>query len=116
MTSHLFARPPPSLSLSRFLPSIFSSSSTPHVISFHSQNISALALGVETSTGDRDVWALVDTRVQRWVMKTEGWEDMLLDADLSVIVGSAIRESFSTSVDQDDMQVDLELVDLAIDG
>lgn len=116
MTWRLFARPPSSLSLSRFLPSIFSSSSsTTHTKTFHSQNISALAIGVENSTGGREVWALVDTRVQRWVMKSEGWEDLLLDADLSVIIGSAIRESFGTSVDQDDEQVDLELVDLAID-
>lgn len=116
MTWRLFARPPSSLSLSRFLPSIFSSSSsTTHTKTFHSQNISALAIGVENSTGGREVWALVDTRVQRWVMKSEGWEDLLLDADLSVIIGSAIRESFGTSVDQDDEQVDLELVDLAVD-
>lgn len=49
-------------------------------------------------------------------MKTEGWEDLLLDEDLSVIIGSAIRESFGTSVHEDDKQVDLELVDLAVDG
>ena len=49
-------------------------------------------------------------------MKSEGWEDLLLDFDVSGIVGSAIRESFGTSVDQDDKQVDLELVDLAVDG
>ena len=48
-------------------------------------------------------------------MKSEGWEDLLLDLDVSVIIGSAIRESFGTSVDQDDKQVDLELVDLAVD-
>jgi nuclear pore complex protein Nup133 len=117
MTWHLFARPPPSLSLSRFLPSIFSSSpSTTRPITFHSKNINALALGAETLTGGREVWALVDTRVQRWDMKTEGWEDLLLDEDLSVIIGSAIRESFGTSVHEDDKQVDLELVDLAVDG
>jgi nuclear pore complex protein Nup133 len=116
LTWRLFARPSPSLSLSRFLPSIFSSSSTTHPITFHSQNISALALGPETSTGGREVWALVDTRVQKWDMKSEGWEDLLLDFDVSGIVGSAIRKSFGTSVDQDDKQVDLELVDLAVDG
>lgn len=49
-------------------------------------------------------------------MKPEGWEDLLLDADVSVIIGSAIRDTFGTSVDQDDKQVDLELVDLAVDG
>jgi nuclear pore complex protein Nup133 len=117
MTWRLFARPSQSLSLSRFLPSIFSStSSTAHTTKFHSQNISALALGAETPTGGREVWALVDTRVQRWDMKSEGWEDLSLDADVSVIIASAIRESFGTTVDQDDKQVDLELVDLAVDG
>jgi nuclear pore complex protein Nup133 len=49
-------------------------------------------------------------------MKSEGWEDLSLDADVSVIIASAIRESFGTTVDQDDKQVDLELVDLAVDG
>jgi len=117
MTWRLFSRPPSPLSLSRLLPSIFSSSSsTAPTTTSHSQNISGLALGAETSTGGRDVWALVDTRVQRWDMKSEGWEDLLLDVDVSVIIVSAIRESFVTSVDQDDKKVDLELVDLAVDG
>ena len=79
MTWHLFA----SLLPSRFLPSIFSSSSsTPHTISFHPQNVSAIALGVETSAGDREVWALADVRAQRRVMKSEEWEDLLLDTEL----------------------------------
>ncbi|KAF8077905.1 hypothetical protein FPV67DRAFT_1405325 [Lyophyllum atratum] len=115
LTSHIFARPSQSLSLSRLLPSIFSSASTPSVTAGLSRNVSALAFGARTPTGGKEVWALVDTRLQRWSMSPEGWEELLLEGDISVILSSAIRKTFGSRVDDDDKQVDLELLDLAVD-
>ncbi|KAF5381087.1 hypothetical protein D9615_003993 [Tricholomella constricta] len=115
LTSHVFARPSHSLSLSRLLPSIFSSGSTPSVAAGLSKNVSALAFGAKTPTGGKEVWALVDTRLQRWSMSPEGWEELLLEGDVSAILSSAIRKTFGARVDDDDKQVDLELLDVAVD-
>ncbi|GLB34911.1 putative non-repetitive/WGA-negative nucleoporin C-terminal [Lyophyllum shimeji] len=115
LTSRLFARPSQPLSLSRLLPSIFSSAATPSVSTGVSRNISALAFGARTPTGGKEIWALVDTRVQRWSMSPEGWEELLSEGDISGILSSAIRTTFGARVDEDDKQVDLELLDLAVD-
>ncbi|KAF9464745.1 hypothetical protein BDZ94DRAFT_1161306 [Collybia nuda] len=117
LTYHSFARPSHSLSFSRLLPSIFSSStSVPTVSTTHSRNVNAVALGPQTSTGGREVWALVDTHVQKWDMKSEGWEELIIDENLSSILISTLRDSFGRSVSGDDKHIDLELLDLAING
>ncbi|KAJ6502530.1 hypothetical protein C8R45DRAFT_622368 [Mycena sanguinolenta] len=117
LTSHAFSRPSSGLSLARLIPSFFSASSsgsqtlTPEV-----GNISSIALGGQTPTGGKELWALVDTRVQRWEMKSEGWEEPLLDEEIAEVARSALRTAFGSSVREDDSQLDLELVDIAIDG
>ncbi|KAG6866953.1 hypothetical protein C0991_003869 [Blastosporella zonata] len=116
LTQHVFARPLPSLSLSRLLPSFFSSSTTPNIVYGHSRNISAIALGAKTGAGGREVWAVVDTRLQRWSMSPEGWEQLLMEGDLLGILSAAVRKEFGSRVDVDDQKVDLEIVDLAVDG
>ncbi|KAJ7172457.1 methyltransferase type 11 [Mycena filopes] len=119
LTSHAFSRPSTGLSLSRLIPSFLSS--TPSS-SHHSPltpevgNISSIALGGRTLTGGRELWALVDTRVQRWEMKLEGWEEPLLDQEIAGVARSALRSAFGDSVERDNSQLDLELVDIAIDG
>ncbi|KAG5645239.1 hypothetical protein DXG03_006656 [Asterophora parasitica] len=115
LTSHIFARPSQSLSLARLLPSFFSSGSSTNIASGLSKNVSALAFGAKTPTGGKEVWALVDTRLQRWSMSPEGWEELLLEGDVSAILSSAIRKTFGSRVDNDDKQVDLELLDVAVD-
>ncbi|KAG6874188.1 hypothetical protein C0995_003734 [Termitomyces sp. Mi166 len=112
---HVFSKPSHSISLSRLLPSIFSSGSTTSTFS-HSKNISAIALGAKTGTGGREVWAIVDTLLQRWAMSPEGWEQLLLEGDILGILSTAVRKAFGTRVDADDQKVDLELLDLAVDG
>ncbi|KAJ7046830.1 hypothetical protein C8F04DRAFT_1227029 [Mycena alexandri] len=119
LTSHPFSRPSTGLSLSRLIPSFLSSASSS---SHHSPltpevgNISSIALGGQTPTGGRELWALVDTRVQRWEMKSEGWEEPLLDEEIAEVARSALRSAFGDTVEQDNSQLDLELVDIAIDG
>lgn len=61
----------------------------------------------------RDVWALVDSRVQRWKMKTEGWEDALMDVDVLDAIRSKMRDILGHSIPQDDSALDLELVDMS---
>ncbi|KNZ71793.1 Nucleoporin [Termitomyces sp. J132] len=115
LSSHVFARPSHSISLSRLLPSIFSSGSATNTFS-HSRNVSAIALGAKTGTGGREIWAIVDTRLQRWTISPEGWEQLSLESDVLAILSAAVRKAFGTRVDADDQKVDLELVDLAVDG
>ncbi|KAK1236521.1 hypothetical protein PQX77_000214 [Marasmius sp. AFHP31] len=119
IASHLFSKPTPQLSLTRLIPSLFSQSSSNNnnnQINLEPGNVSALALGATTVEGGREIWALVDSRVQKWDMKLEGWEEVLFDEDISDVVRSAVRNAFGDSVEQDDARLDLELVDLAVDG
>ncbi|KAJ6547586.1 hypothetical protein B0H19DRAFT_1266498 [Mycena capillaripes] len=119
LTSHAFSRPTTGLSLARLIPSFLSpspSSSHQSPLTPEVGNISSIALGGQTPTGGRELWALVDTRVQRWEMKTEGWEEPLLDQEIAGVARSALREAFGESVEQDNAKLDLELVDIAVDG
>lgn len=49
-------------------------------------------------------------------MSPEGWEQLLLEGDVLEILSTAVRKAFGTRVDADDQKVDLELLDLAVDG
>ena len=77
---------------------------------------SGSTIGGQTPTGSREVWCLADTRVQRWEMKPEGWEELVLDEEVGSIVRDSIRLSFGEYVVRDDSRMDLEFLDLAIDG
>lgn len=57
---------------------------------------------------------LIDTRLQKWNMSTEGWEEVLLDVEIAVLVRAAVRETFD-GISSDDSELDLELVDIAIE-
>ncbi len=109
LTHHAFARPALAMSFSRLLPSIFSTPSS----SLESGNVNSVALGPKTLSGGREVWALVDTRLQKWDMKLEGWEDLLLDEDVLNVVRRALRTHLP-GVEGDNSRLDLELVDLAV--
>ncbi|KAI0079884.1 hypothetical protein K474DRAFT_1696036 [Panus rudis PR-1116 ss-1] len=106
-----FSRPQSSLSLSRLLPSFWSGgSSVPLPTEFG--NISSVALR-EYEQGGRDVWALIDFRIQRWTMSADGWEELELDEDIAELVRPAIKEKFE-SAPKDDSELDLELLDLKL--
>ena len=106
----MFARPAPALTLTNFLPSLWSTSPSTQPAP---GNISAVALGEEDATG-KEVWALVDTRVQKWNMSTEGWEEILMDVEIAELVRNALRETFE-GISADDSELDLELVDIAVE-
>lgn len=110
LNSHIFARPAPSLTLTNFLPSLWSSAPSlqPEI-----GNISAVALGETKATG-KEIWALVDTRVQKWNMSVEGWEEVMLDVDVGGLLRGAIRGNFD-SAPEDNIELDLELVDIAVE-
>lgn len=55
-----------------------------------SKHIHAVALGSRTPTGDRDVWALANGRVQQWSMKAEGWEELRTDYDLTNLIAEKV--------------------------
>jgi nuclear pore complex protein Nup133 len=75
--------------------------------------VNAVALGLETTLA-KEIWALVDTRLQKWNMVVEGWEDVVVDEDVANIVRPAIRNAFP-SAPSDDSALDLELIDLALE-
>ncbi|KAK7014839.1 methyltransferase type 11 [Favolaschia claudopus] len=117
LTPHAFSRPSGGLSLARLIPSFLSSAPTgSQTLTPELGNVSSLAIGGETPTGGRELWALVDTRVQRWELKSEGWEEPHLDEDLADITRSALRTAFGAKVEEDNSRLDLELVDIAVDG
>lgn len=72
-----------------------------------------MALGAESTPG-KDIWTLIDTRIQRWNMSTEGWEEVGLDHELGDVIRPALRNAFS-SASEDDSALDLELLDLEIE-
>lgn len=49
-------------------------------------------------------------------MRLDGWEEALQDEDIADIVRISIRQTFGDAVESDDAKLDLELVDLAVDG
>ncbi|KAH7871806.1 uncharacterized protein C8R40DRAFT_532912 [Lentinula edodes] len=117
LTSHPFSKPSKSLSLSRLIPFLSSSSSTTttHVVS-EPGNISAISLGHQTIDGGRDIWVLINSRVQRWVMKLDGWEELIQDEDIADLIRNAVRKTFGDSIEKVDAKLDLELVDLVVDS
>ncbi|KAF8964670.1 hypothetical protein BDZ97DRAFT_1660027 [Flammula alnicola] len=110
-----FARPTSTHSFSR-LTSFFLSSSastTSYDAKDKAKHIHAVSLGAQFSTGDRDVWALANGRIQQWSMKSEGWEELILDYDLTSLLSEKVVEKLTTQ-SPDISGEDLELSDLAV--
>ena len=110
---HIFARPAPTHTFSRltsfFLPSAASTSSLD--VKDSSKHIHAVAVGPSSVSGDRDIWALANGRVQQWSLKSEGWEEPVTDEDLTSLLSEKVVEKMSSSGLQS--CEDLELSDLA---
>lgn len=107
ITSRIFSRPQSSLSLSRFLPSLWSSPTSQVEVG----NIAAVALGTKTNLGT-DIWALVESRVQRWSIAAEGWEEFASQEDIAAVIQPAIQNTLRSP----SKYLDLELLDLAVDS
>ena len=110
LATHPFSRPQPSLSLTNILPSLWSSPAGLVPVQGHAN---AVTLGASKSTGT-DVWVLVEMRLQKWNMSTEGWEEAISDDDVGSIIQSALRAGLP-SVPSDDGALDLELLDFAFE-
>ncbi|PFH54313.1 hypothetical protein AMATHDRAFT_72820 [Amanita thiersii Skay4041] len=108
---HLFSRPSPSLSLSRLIPSIFSSS-TLHKLP-EPGNISSIALGARTPLGGQEIWDIIETRIQKWNMHPEEWEELILDVPVYDMLVGALRVFLTRTPEED---LGLELLDLVVDG
>ncbi|THH33962.1 hypothetical protein EUX98_g282 [Antrodiella citrinella] len=109
LSPRAFGRQKSSLSLSRLLPTFWSTDNSSGKIG----NINAVALESpeKTTVHGRYLWALVDFRIQRWNMSAEGWEDLELDENVADRIRPSLRARFS-SASEDDSELDLELLDL----
>ncbi|KAF9533020.1 hypothetical protein CPB83DRAFT_903494 [Crepidotus variabilis] len=115
LTCRAFARPTATGAFSRLIPSFFASGSNPaYDVKDKAKHIHAVALGLQSANGDRQIWALANGRVQQWNMKFEGWEDILLEHDLVELLSEEVTRKFDVG-DRDPSQ-DLELSDLAVFG
>ncbi|KAI0331109.1 hypothetical protein GY45DRAFT_1322812 [Cubamyces sp. BRFM 1775] len=109
---HPFGRPQSTLSLSRLLPSFLSEAEQQPQRGF----ISAVIAGeLARGAAGRNVWALVDLRIQQWDMSIEGWEKLLMEEDIGDQTRAAVREHFPNAPESD-VELDLELLDLKLQG
>ncbi|CDO69523.1 hypothetical protein BN946_scf184785.g28 [Trametes cinnabarina] len=110
LSLHPFGRPQSALSLSRLLPSFWSEGELVPQPGFVSAvAVEELARG---STG-RNVWAMIDLRIQQWNMSVEGWEKLLWEEDVGDQTRAAVREHFPHAPESD-VEMDLELLDLKL--
>lgn len=73
-------------------------------------NIAAVALGTKSNLGT-DIWALVESRVQKWNVAAEGWEEFVSQEDIAAAIQPAIQNTLRSPP----KYLDLELLDLAVD-
>jgi nuclear pore complex protein Nup133 len=76
--------------------------------------VSSIALGKPSATGERVVWTLVSERIQKWELKPEGWEELLLDKNVVGLLKSAVMDAFGIREDRDQF-LDFELIDLGLE-
>ena len=112
LTFYRFGRPQSGIFLARLLPNLWA---TPKITP-RPGYVNSVTLGHVSADGmAQDVWAIVDWRIQKWNMTFEGWEELLFEIDVSDITCAAIREAFPTAP-VDDAELNLELLDLKLDG
>lgn len=79
-------------------------------------NTFAVAMGAKNAAG-RDVWALVDTRLQKWTMAADGWEELKLDVELLTVVRPALQDSLlgPGSSASGEIFLDVEFLSMAVE-
>lgn len=70
--------------------------------------VGSIALGKPSAAGRRIVWTLVGERIQKWELKSEGWEDLLSDINVLTLLESAIRGALGIT----DEFLNFELIDV----
>lgn len=111
LTIRGFARPSAKASFTRLFQPFLPISPSSYEIKDKNKHIHAVSLGQETPSGDRDVWALANGSLQLWSMKSEGWEELVHEHDLSPLLLKGLRDKKLGTVAEDQ---DVELSDLAI--
>ena len=110
LTSHAFSLPQSSLSLTRIFPLWSSNTQTERGY------INSVALGNATSIG-REIWVAVDTRIQLWSLRFEGYEELISEEDLGEGIREAIREfTLPTSRRGSGVELDVELLDVVLES
>lgn len=109
VNARAFNRPTSMLALTRLLPTFLSSPDTQVEAGY----INAVALHDRPAdpTG-RDVWTLIDFRIQKWNMSTEGWEELIVDEDVMDLITPQVQTKFSSFTSG--LDLDLELLDLQV--
>jgi nuclear pore complex protein Nup133 len=112
LTSKAFTQPGPR-SFSGLLPSFLTVASSMMDLKSYIRSIS---LGLLSSTGERDLWVLTEERVQKWVIKTDGWEEKKLDLGIADALQSAVQEFLGIRQEPEEwLQWSIELLDLAVE-
>ena len=110
LTSHPFSRPQSSLSITRIFPLWSSNPQTERGY------INSVALGNATSTG-REILVAVDTRVQIWSLRFEGYEELVSEEDLGESIREAIRGFTPTASRRGTgVELDVELLDIVLES
>lgn len=74
-----------------------------------------MALGNAASTG-REIWVAVDTRIQLWSLKFEGYEELISEEDLGESIREAIRDFTPASSRRGSgVELDVELLDVVLE-
>lgn len=107
MTGHPFSRPQSGLSFTRIF---WAASVIPQTERGY---INSVALGKETTIG-REIWSIIDTRVQIWSMTFEGFEELLVEEELGVDIQTFIQENV-VSGHTNRNELDLELLDVVVE-
>ncbi|EPQ58276.1 hypothetical protein GLOTRDRAFT_57100 [Gloeophyllum trabeum ATCC 11539] len=111
ISHHTFSRPESAPGFSQYFSSLWTPPTVPQAEGGY---VSSVALGKGDETG-RDVWALVDTRIQKWNMTAEDWEELVFDEDAMGKIRTAIRRTSWSNIPPRDIDLDLELLDLAVE-
>ncbi|KDR81643.1 hypothetical protein GALMADRAFT_239719 [Galerina marginata CBS 339.88] len=114
LTIRAFARPSSTGGFSRFV-SFLSATPSSYEVKDKSKHIHAVSLGHKSHSGDQDVWALANGHIQHWSMKSEGWEELISDIDLTLLLAEAIQRKFDPKGQNlENSYQDIELSDLAV--
>lgn len=85
--------------------------------------INSIALGPEGPNGDREVWTSSSGWLHKWILKPEGWEELVMEQTITHLIEPEIKKSMglhAVQVDkettQQSQELDIELLDLAVDS
>lgn len=72
-----------------------------------------MSLGHQSQSGEQELFALANGRIQHWSLKPEGWEELVSDIDPTTAIARSLHDKSKDQNLQIEYQ-DLELSDLAV--